>query len=57
MIQIINNLFDNLFNSHYLVLNFGDYNILNVDLGILLSSLFVIYLIVSISMLVLRLIK
>ena len=57
MIQIINNLFDNLFNTHSLIITFNGYSVLNLDYGIFISNCLIIACIVFISMFVLRLLK
>ena len=57
MIQIINNLFDNLFNTHSLIISFKGYSVLNLDYGVFISNCLIIACIVFISMFILRLLK
>lgn len=57
MIQVINSIFDNLFNTHQLIIKFNGYSVINLDYGICISNLLVIACVIFISMFVLRLIK
>ena len=41
MIQILNNIFDSLFNSHNIILNFDGLNIINIDVGVSISLLLI----------------
>ena len=57
MINTINTLFDNLFNTHQLIINFKGFEIVNLDYGIFISNCLIIACIVFISMFILKLIK
>lgn len=57
MIQIINTMFDNLFNTHLLIINFKGFEIINLDYGVFISNCLIIACIVFISMFILKLVK
>lgn len=57
MINTINSMFDNLFNTHTLIINFKGFEIINLDYGVFISNCLIIACIVFISMFCLKLIK